>query len=122
MQDKPPTTTFLSEIAPWIRGKSVAIYLRGRPKPITDVSIRLVGKHALIGRWNSSTHLVPLAAIDYIRFSPDCDPCRDPHHPLHLTLNARKPTQPKPVRDAQGTQLAADAIPGLLDNLRRLTE
>jgi len=91
---------FLEEIAPWIRGKKLAIYLRERPKPITGCVIKHVGHNVIVARWNSSTHLVPKSAIDYIRFAPDCDPCRDTHHTLYTAMHSRQPqrSQPQPYR------------------------
>lgn len=93
---------FLEEIAPWIRGKKLAIYLRGRPKPWTGLIIKYVGHSTIVARWNSSTHLIPRAAIDGIRFAPDCDPCRDTQHSLHLCMSSRSgvppQTPPKPYR------------------------
>jgi len=83
--------TFLENVAPWIRGHQLSIYVRGRDKPLTGVTVCLVQPGVLIGRWNSSTHLIPLEAITYIRFAPDCDPCRDPKHPLHDTVQSHRP-------------------------------
>lgn len=104
---KPTTTTFLTEIAPWIRGKKLAIYLVGRNAPITGLTVKHVGRTALVARWNSSTHLVPLRSIAFIRFAPDCDPCRDSKHPLAPCVNSRRPARrgptgqnPKSIPDA----------------------
>jgi len=83
--------TFLQEVAPWIRGHQLSVYVRGREKPLTGVTVCAVQPGVLIGRWNSSTHLIPLEAITYIRFAPDCDPCRDPTHPLHDTVQSHRP-------------------------------
>lgn len=95
-QNSPKVTTFLTEIAPWVRGKMLAIYLKGRDAPITGLVVKHVGPNALIARWNSSTHLVPLNAIAFIRFAPDCDPCRDTKHPLHSCVSTRKPSRRGP--------------------------
>ena len=65
--NKPPRT-FLELVAPWIRGYQLSLYLRGREKPVTGVTVCSVLPGVLIGRWNSSTHLIPLDAISYIRF------------------------------------------------------
>ena len=89
--NKKPLKTFLEDVAPWIRGYQIAVYLKGRDKPATGVTVCSVQPRVLIGRWNSSTHLFPLEAIAYIRFAPDCDPCRDPTHPLHGTVQTHRP-------------------------------
>lgn len=88
---KPPTDSekFLREIAPWILGKNISLYLTGRPKPITDCTVKHVGKTVIVARWNASTHLVPIAKVQYIRFGPDAEPVRDITHPLHTTMTTR---------------------------------
>lgn len=88
----PPT--FLTETAPWIRGRKIAVYLRGRPKPWTGLTVKHVGRRCIVARWNSSTHIIPLSAIDGIRFAPDNDPTRVTTHPLHHTVNDRQPVPP----------------------------
>jgi hypothetical protein len=85
---------FLIEAAPWIRGKNVSLYLHGRDKPITGLTVKHIGHHVLIARWNNSTHIIPADKIAFIRFSPDNDPCRDVTSPLHATVNNRKPFAP----------------------------
>ena len=89
-QDKRPKT-FLDTIRPWIHGEQISIYLEGRIKPVTGVTVCSVSADVLIGRWNSSTHLIPLDKILYVRFAPDSDPCRRPEHPLHNTVQSHRP-------------------------------
>lgn len=110
--------TFLESVAPWIRGYQLSVYLRGRDKPVTGVTVCSVQPGVLIGRWNSSTHLIPLEAIAYIRFAPDCDPCRDPAHPLHELVQSHRPQgshwQPrvKPYVQANADGVIVDDIIG----------
>lgn len=96
--------TFLQLVAPWIKGCQISVYVHGREKPLTGVTVCAVFPGVLIGRWSNSTHLIPLDAITYIRFMPDCDPCRQPPHPLHDTVATNRPgdrrgfTPAKPYR------------------------
>lgn len=83
--------TFLDRIKPWIQGEQISVYLQGRAKPVSGVTVCSVSSDVLIGRWNSSTHLIPLEAIAYIRFAPDSDPCRRPQHPLHDLVQSHRP-------------------------------
>jgi len=98
--------SFLTDVAPWIRGCQIAVYLHGREKPMTGLTVAHVGPRVLVARWNSSTHLIPLHSIACIRFSPDSEPCRNLNHPLHSTLSdaiSRDPTTrhfPRPPRTA----------------------
>jgi len=83
--------TYLDSIKPWIQGEQISLYLWGRVKPVTGVTVCSVSSDVLIGRWNSSTHLIAGDKILYIRFGPDSDPCRRPDHPLHNAVQSHRP-------------------------------
>lgn len=102
---RPPAPSFLKEIAPWIRGKKLAIYLQGRNTPITGLTIKYIGHDVIVARWNSSTHLIPLHAVAYMRFAPDNDPCRDPTHTLNSVVNSRKPPKHLPAHTPETPEL-----------------
>lgn len=89
--NKKSVKTFLEQVAPWIRGYQIAVYLKGREAPSTGLTVCSVQPGVLIARWKNSTHLIPLDAIVQIRFAPDCDPCRDPTHLLHGTVQCHRP-------------------------------
>lgn len=91
MNEKHPAKSFLDSIKPWIQGEQISVYLQGRVKPVTGVTVCSVSSGVLVGRWNSSTHLIPLDKILYVRFAPDSDPCRRPEHPLHNTVQSHRP-------------------------------
>lgn len=112
---QPPT--FLQEIAPYVRGKKLAIYLRGRDTPITGLIVKHLQPRTLIARWNSSTHLIPLDAIAFIRFAPDCDPCRDSTHTLHPCMNNRKPQRPREPTHADDDYMPANALDELAHSI-----
>jgi len=82
-QRSQPQRMTLDSIRPYIRGRQISIYLVGREKPMTRLTVCAVFPLVIVARWNSSTHLIPWHNISAIRFSPDCDPCRDINHPLH---------------------------------------
>jgi len=117
--------TFLELVAPSIRGYQISVYLTGREKPVTGVTVCSVQPRVLIGRWNSSTHLIPLEAIAYIRFAPDCDPVRDPTHPLHDLVQSHRPGdrrgQPPAKPYVQGEGDVQD-IGDIIENLRLATD
>lgn len=104
---RPPT--FCEEIAPWVRGRKLAVYLRGRSKPWTGLVVKYVGRQTIVARWNSSTHLIPLGAIDGIRYAPDNDPCRDVTHPLHSCMNNRRPQARNAARTSDEDYMPPDA-------------
>jgi len=83
--------TYLDSIKPWIQGEQISLYLQGRVAPVTGVTVCSVSSDVLVGRWNSSTHLIAGDKILYIRFGPDSDPCRRPDHPLHNTVQSHRP-------------------------------
>jgi len=112
-QTAPKPPTFLREIAPWVRGKNIAVYLHNRPKPLTGLIVKHIGTDTLVARWNSSTHLIPLAAIAFIRFAPDCDPCRDSEHPLHPCMNNRKPQPYRRRPDPDTSRIPAGDVAAL---------
>ena len=88
----PPTDqvhTFLRYAAPWIRDCQIAVYLQGRQKPMTELTVCGVYAHILVARANSSTHLIPTDKIVTIRFAPDSEPGRNPNHPLHSTVRRK---------------------------------
>jgi len=92
---------FAKAIAPWVRGKQIAVYLRGREKPMTGLTVCAVYPSVLVARWESSTHLINNEAIVTIRFAPDCDPIRDRNHPLHANVSLPRDTdsRPPPAKD-----------------------
>lgn len=118
-QAKPPKT-FLDTIRPWIQGEQISIYLQGRIKPVTGVTVCSVSADVLVGRWNSSTHLIPVDKILYVRFAPDSDPCRRPEHPLHNTVQSRRPQgshwQP-PAKPYVNSQLGATPVGAIIDSM-----
>ncbi|MBA7618446.1 hypothetical protein ES703_25772 [subsurface metagenome] len=85
--------SFLKAIAGWLKGCQIAVYVRGRQKPMTGLSVCGVYPSVLVCRANSSTHLIPREQIVTIRFMPDSEPGRNVNHPLH-SLVAQKGTQP----------------------------
>jgi len=94
--------SFLKAIAPWLKGCQIAVYLRGREKPMTELTVCGVYASVLVCRANSSTHLIPREQIVTIRFMPDSEPGRNVNHPLH-SLVAQKGTQPiNGCRDVPG--------------------
>jgi len=112
--------TFLECVAPWIRGYQIAVYVRGREKPLTGLTVCSVSAGVLVGRWNSSTHLIPLDAIAYIRFAPDCDPCREPTHPLHATVQTHRPGDARgqaPAKPYRFPPADADPISNIIHDL-----
>lgn len=118
MQNQPTThPTFLTEIAPYVRGKKLAIYLRGRDKPITGLTVKHIQRRTIIARWNSSTHLIPLDSIAFIRFAPDCDPCRDTAHPLNSCMNSRKPQRPRQYKSDNDQLVPANALQELTHSI-----
>lgn len=84
---------YLAAIAGHIRGRQIAVYLRGRDGPITELTVCGVYPHLLLCRANSSTHLINPENILFIRFAPDSEPGRDPTHPLHAAV-AQKGDRP----------------------------
>jgi len=92
-----PTTRdhnlYLAAIAHHIRGCQIAVYLRGRDKPMTELTVCGVYPHLLLCRANNSTHLINPENILCVRFAPDSEPGRDPNHPLHNQVQ-QKGTQP----------------------------
>jgi len=104
---------FAKAIAPWVRGKQISVYLRGRQTPMTGLTVCAVYPSVLVARWQSSTHLINNEAIVAIRFSPDCDPVRDRNHPLHsnVTLPRDTDSRPPPAKDyPKPAEPAADAL------------
>jgi len=89
MTQPPIVRTTLQAVAPYIKGKQIAVYLRGREKPLTGLTVCHIWPNLLIARWNSSTHLIPGSQISFIRFAPDCDPCRDINHPLYEIVRTK---------------------------------
>jgi len=88
------------------------------------VTVCYVQPGVLIGRWNSSTHLIPLEAITYIRFAPDCDPCRDPSHPLHDLVQSHRPGDPReqpPAKPYVQGESDLQGVGDIIDNLRLAT-
>lgn len=77
-------------LLPLIRGSVVAVYLAGRDKPMTGLSVCGFAGPVLIARANGSTHLIPSSAIVCIRFAPDCEPGRDPKHKLYALVSQRR--------------------------------
>lgn len=84
---------YLAAIAGYIRGQQIAVYLRGRDGPITELTVCGVYPNLLLCRANSSTHLINPENILFIRFAPDSEPGRHPNHKLH-SLVAQKGGQP----------------------------
>lgn len=80
---------YLAAIAGYIRGKQIAVYLRGRDKPITELTVCGVYPNLLLCRANSSTHLVNPENILFIRFAPDSEPGRDVNHSLHSAVSQK---------------------------------
>ena len=80
---------YLKAIAPYIRGRQIAVYLRGRDKPITELTVCAVYPGVLVCRANSSTHLINPDNILFARFAPDSEPGRDPTHSLHSTVQQK---------------------------------
>lgn len=123
--DRTPQKTFLDTIRPWIQGEQISLYLEGRVKPVTGVTVCSVSPGVLVGRWNSSTHLIPLDKILYVRFSPDSDPCRRPEHPLHNAVQSHRPQgsrwQPaaKPYVQGDGD---ANPVSDIIKNMRLGTQ
>jgi hypothetical protein len=117
-QDNGKKPTFLTETASWIIARQISVYLAGREKPMTDLTVCYVGADVLVCRWNSSTHLIQRSQILAIRFAPDCDPCRDIKHPLHRTVQIPRQTPPRshPLPDVEPSE--ADNTAGL----KRLAE
>jgi len=104
---------FARAVAPWIRGKQIAVYLRGREKPMTGLTVCAVYPSVIVARWNSSTHLINNEAIIAIRFAPDCDPTRDRDHPLHANVSLRRSAespQPPPKDYPTPSDNPADAL------------
>lgn len=89
---------YVHAVAPWIRGRQIAVYLRGREKPMTGLTVCAVYPSVIVARWNSSTHLIANDQIIAIRFSGDCDPVRDRDHPLHRTTALKRSSEEQ--RDA----------------------
>lgn len=113
--------TFLESVAPWIRGYQLSVYVRGREKPVTGLTVCSVQAGVLIGRWNSSTHLIPLDAIAYIRFAPDCDPCREPKHPLHDLVQSHRPGDRRghpPAKPYKQAEADGVIVGDIIKNLR----
>jgi len=108
-------------VAPWIRGRQISVYLRGRDKPMTGLTVCAVYPSVIVARWNSSTHLIPIVAIVAIRFAPDCDPVRDRDHQLHTNVSLKRDVQqrrdaPRPTdlqkkKHAKGPDAAPQAEP-----------
>lgn len=87
------TPGYLMAVRSWIIGQQISVYLRGRDKPMTELTVCAVYPSVLIARANSSTHLIPAQAIITIRYMPDSEPGRNVQHPLHHKV-AQKGTQP----------------------------
>lgn len=104
---------YAKAIAPWIRGKQIAVYLRGRQAPMTGLTVCAIYPSVLVARWNSSTHLINNEAIVAIRFHGDCDPVRDRDHPLHANVSLRRSAdsqQPPPKDYPKPPQPDAEAL------------
>ena len=123
----PPQAGFGRELRAYSLHKQMAIYLVGVPKPLRYVTVCQVTQDCLVGRWHSSTHLIPIARIAYCRFEADSEPARDRHHTLNSTVNARPGlTPPKPrgqeEADADARTSSVQGIIGTaLENLHKST-
>jgi len=81
--------TFAQAVGKWVLGRQVNLYLFGRQKPLTGLTVCSISEAVWVCRWNGSTHLVPTKNISYLRFAPDSDPYDHPQHPLHETVKTR---------------------------------
>jgi len=88
-QDQHPKT-FLEAVTPYIKGCQISVYLLGRQAPMTELTVCDIYPHVLVARANSSTHLINPVHISAIRFANDCEPGRNPDHPLYNVV-AQKP-------------------------------
>lgn len=83
MTHPPPQPGLHSAVRPWMLGRQISIYLKARPKPLVNHTLCYIHPSCLVTRWTSSTHIIPIEAIAYLRFMPDSEPCRDIDHPLY---------------------------------------
>lgn len=83
----------MSAVRSSILGRQIAVYMIGRQKPMTELTVCQITPELLIARANGSTHLINPRHILCIRFAPDSEPGRDRHHPLHDTV-AQKGNNP----------------------------
>jgi hypothetical protein len=128
MSPAPPQSGFGKELHSYTRGDQVNVYLVGREKPLTGLTVCQVTATTLIARWNSSTHLIPVSRIAFVRYAPDADPCRRPDHKLHNTVRhtGHRPQKPQqPQQEASGAAAAAPVsaiLATVLNNLKPLED
>ena len=104
--------SFTQAVAKWIRGRQVNIYVLGRAKPLTNLTVCSISDAVWVCRWNGSTHLIPPHKIIFIRWPPGRDPYDHPDHPLHETVKTglRRTGRAAPVGIPDGLK-RGDAMP-----------
>jgi len=102
MQTPKPPHPYLASIAPYIRGCQIAVYLRGRDKPMTELTVCAVYPHLLLCRANNSTHLINPENVLCVRFAPDSEPGRNVNHPLHDQVQQKGQQPISGQRDTPG--------------------